>query len=222
MDSQCERCLRRLAKWVVQRYNGVMIAEPTNAAADDQARRAGLARLLPWFLLAVACLVFGGIVGIFILAGRRDPLITRPAFDQAQSRWKGAGIRDYDVEIVVTGTQPATYRVEVRDGHAISAARNGVPLTQPRTFATWSIDGMFGTIETDVRATEKAAGPPSSTATATSPTLILRGRFEVERGLPESYFRADWRLNQEVSWRISRFEPIAGGTSETTSSAVEE
>ena len=70
---------------------------------------------------------------------------------------------------------------------------------------TWLIDGMFGTMEADVRTVESDAKQELNSGTRAP--LLLRARFNPQLGLPESYFRADWQRNLETSWKITRFEP---------------
>ena len=162
---------------------------------------------LPWILLVVGCLTFGGITGLFLAVAQRPPILVLEEFDEARKRWDETRVPNYRIEIVVEGAQPATYTVEVRDGVAINANRNGNPLTQSRTFATWSVDGMFGTMESDVVNLETQT--KKSKDGGGSPTLMLRAEFDRHYGYPKRYFRADWQRNLETSWTVTRFEELS-------------
>lgn len=144
--------------------------------------------------------------------GRLPPL-TGKELDQARKLWRVAGPANYDVEIVVTGRQPAVYAVQVRDGQAITAMRNGKPLRQKRTFGTWSVPGMFSTIGADVDNQERVA---SGTADVQTPQVSLRGLFHPRLGYPLKYVRLErvrFGNNRTVTWEIRRFtqKPPTGG-----------
>jgi len=109
--------------------------------------------------------------------------------------------------VTVHGPQPATYRVEVRDGEAIAAWRNGEPLKSQRTFGTWSVPGMFSTISRDVEAIERAA------AEHRQRPLILRAAFHAEYGYPERYRRIDNGSRKggdsiAVTWEVVEFRVV--------------
>ena len=108
-------------------------------------------------------------------------------------------------EIQVRGNQPATYYVEVRGGDARLALRNGKPLTQRRTFSTWSVPGMFATMSRDVDALERRA---AGQADASTPDLNLRATFGPRYGYPARYRRLQYRSSVEVEWEVTRFEVV--------------
>lgn len=111
---------------------------------------------------------------------------------------------DYDIEVAVAGTQPATYEVRVRDGQAIEAFRNGKPLNQRRTFGTWSVPGMFSTMSRDVEAVERRERGEADPST---PRLTLRAEFDPKYGYPKRYQRIEWGSPVEVTWQVTHFEP---------------
>jgi hypothetical protein len=132
------------------------------------------------------------------------PSLSPPQFYAAHEYWKANKIPSYDIEVQVAGPQPATYRVEVRDGEAIAAWRNGQPLRSQRTFGTWSVPGMFSTISRDVEAIERAA------AEHRQRPLILRAAFNAEYGYPERYRRIDNGSRKggdsiAVTWEVVKF-----------------
>ena len=108
--------------------------------------------------------------------------------------------------MVVRGSQPATYAVQVRNGQAENATRNGRPLNQRRTFGTWSVPGMFSTMQRDVEAIERRARP---NADPNLPQLTLRAEFDSRYSYPARYRRIEWGSPTEVSWEVTRFELIS-------------
>ena len=130
------------------------------------------------------------------------PPLTRAEFDSAWLRWKQFEPENYDIEIRVDGRQPATYRVEVRGGEATVAMRNGNPLKQRRTFETWSVPGMFDTMESDIVNVERYEtgdrGPGAM-------QLTLRGVFNGEFGYPQHYRRIEWGADVDTTWEVTEF-----------------
>lgn len=181
--------------------------EPHATSSDAGRARKTLRRLS--LLLAAFLGTIVGVAGVLIVVAvvrsNRWPTITDEAFEQAQQRWRQHGPADYNLEVKVSGPQPATYRVEVRQGEVLSAARNGSPLTQRRTFDTWSVPGMFATMRRDVENVQRVA---SGNADPDTPRLTLFGQFDPEYGYPQSYHRIQWGTDMEVSWEVTEFTMI--------------
>lgn len=192
----------RVRNWRIRHM--IMNKDTPDPAFEQGMQRA--TRILPWFLLMVGGLIIGGIGGLFWAISQRPAVLTAADFEVAKKKWEERRLANYDIEIVVKGAQPATYTVEVRDGTAIKALRNGNPLTQQRTFATWSVDGMFGTMESDVASLEQQKTQQAKTGEL--PTLMLRAEFDPMYGFPKRFFRADWQRNLETSWTVTRFEAL--------------
>ena len=133
--------------------------------------------------------------------------MTPELFHAAKAKWKQAQPQDYNIEIQVRGNQPGTYYVEVRGGEAQLALRNGNPLTQRRTFSTWSVPGMFATMSRDVDTLERRAAGQADRST---PDLNLRATFDPRYGYPVRYRRIQYRSSSEVEWEVTRFEPQSG------------
>ncbi|MFN0019016.1 MAG: DUF6174 domain-containing protein [Pirellulaceae bacterium] len=157
-----------------------------------------------------AGLVLGLVVMLALAIWNRDPSsarLTPELFHAAKAKWKQAQPQDYNIEIQVRGNQPATYYVEVRGGEAQLALRNGNPLTQRRTFSTWSVPGMFATMSRDVDALERRAAGQANQST---PDLNLRATFDPRYGYPARYRRIQYRSSSEVEWEVTRFKPLPG------------
>jgi hypothetical protein len=178
--------------------------DPYSAEVPLEGRRA--AHSCSVWLLVAAGLFAVAIAGIMMIRrGSLEP-VTRSKFDAARQRWSEAELVNYNMEIVVSGRQPATYYVEVRDGETTTAHRNGQPLK--RTPSTWTVPGMFYTVSQDVQNLEKVA---AGKADATTPHLTLRAHFHERFGYPERYLRLE-RVKQgaspEVSWVVTKFESV--------------
>ncbi len=143
---------------------------------------------LRYLAAALGALVGLAAVMLFWVLSFRDPLppLSVSSFETAQKRWREQGPASYDIEVEVSGRQPAKYRVEVRDGEAVSATRNGQPLTQRRTWTTWSVPGMFGTMESDFQHMKQVA---EGVADEQTPRLALYGEFHPQYGYPQRYRR---------------------------------
>ena len=154
---------------------------------------------------AVAGIGFGIIPALYLLRqASRDPTptLTPHLFHAAHERWNAVAPPDYDIEVRVTGSQPAVYRVEVRDGEPQAAWRNGEPLTTRRTFGTWSVPGMFSTIGRDIEAVERHA---TGKAERFTPRLTLRAEFDPKYHFPKRYRRIQQWSTVEVAWEVVEF-----------------
>lgn len=179
--------------------------------------------------LRVLSVVLGACFGlvcvlVFWLLSLRNPLppLSAEDFHAAQQRWRENGPAHYDIEVQVSGRQPAVFLVKVRHGEPIAAYRNGQQLPQRRTWETWTVPGMFGTLESDFRhvaMVEKGTSGPST------PRLALSGEFHPHYGYPQVYRRLTLgegseesmahRIrdnaslitanSSEVAWRVTKF-----------------
>jgi hypothetical protein len=153
----------------------------------------------------------GGLIAVLLVVRQihydPTPSLSPKQFHAAHDHWKSHKISNYNIEIKVTGPQASVYRVEVRDGEAVAAWRNGQPLNQHRTFGTWSIPGMFSTISRDVEAIELAEKQGQQRP------LILRAEFQAESGYPEHYRRIDNGSRKgsdsiTVTWDVTEFRVV--------------
>jgi hypothetical protein len=191
-----------------------MTRRPTDAdekPADDAAEKArarSIANLRGFVLWTVVSLAIGlAVIVVVLRAANYDPTpaLTPELYRAAHERWKAKAPPDYDIEIRVRGSQPATYRVEVREGEAMNALRNGQPLTSRRTFGTWSVPGMFATISRDIEAIERHAAGKADRFT---PRLILRAEFDQTYSYPKHYRRIEQWSTVEVSWEVTEFRLV--------------
>ena len=167
--------------------------------------------LLRRMLVGVAAGIVLGLAAMIAVAmlsrGSVARRLTPELFQEAMAKWKQEQPQDYDIEIQVRGNQPATYYVEVRGGDARLALRNGQPLTQRRTFSTWSVPGMFATVARDVDALERRAAGQTDKSV---PDLNLRATFDPRYGYPARYRRLQYQSSVEVEWEVTRFKVVTG------------
>lgn len=163
---------------------------------------------LPIALTALAFLLLGLLGTVFVLLARRMPPLTEEAFSAAQARWERSRPTDYEIEIEVTGRQPAIYRVSVEGGRPTAAFRNDVVLPQMRVWTTWTVEGMFSTIRSDLDAIARSKQGRSQSA-----SLMVCAEFDERYGYPKRYLRIELGQVNDTSWIVRRFE--------TPSAAVE-
>lgn len=179
--------------------------EETSTAAEQNLSPAPAKAAIAW-QMRLAPPIFSLIAGVSIgficwALWQRDttPALDDAALAKARQHWKAANIQNYSVTIRVEGNQPATYRVWVENGNAVKAERNGNALRQVRTFETWSVPGMFGTIERDLTENSRPGN---------ANRLVLRARFDSQTGLPRRYRRLAYSGGGDVDWEVTQFDLV--------------
>ncbi len=157
-------------------------------------------RVLAVISISLLVLASISITWMIVIRQQRIPELTRENFDAARVKWDATNIDDYAIETIVVGMQPATYRAEVRNGEILAAQRNGYALKDQRTLGTWSVPGMFRTIEHDLLNFERDEAEGKSTR-----ELHLRAEFDPELGIPRRYLRVEWSSGAQVSWDVAEF-----------------
>lgn len=140
--------------------------------------------------------------------GQLPPLAIED-FEQARQLWQANAPLDYDVTIEVAGRQSAVYHVEVRAGEVVVSTRNSMPLKQRRTQGTWSVPGMFNTMQSDV---DNAEQHRLGTAAEGVPQVYLLALFDPQYGYPQRYHRTElrkWANNSVVSWEVTQFDVVS-------------
>ncbi len=83
--------------------------------------------------------------------------------------------------------------------------RDGVEPKQKRTWYYWSVPGQLDTIEQEL---EMAQDPANSYGTPSASGTVLWAEFDPKYGYPRKFDRIVLGADQEVHWRVTRFEPI--------------
>jgi len=166
-------------------------------------------------LLGVASAI-AGLLAIVILQHKQTlPKLTPDRFFEAKVCWEENAPPSYNIQIAVTGRQAAVYYAEIRDGEVFAATRDGDMLSRRRTVDTWTVPGMFATIQSDVVNLEKHL---AGTADRNTPQVLLRGYFDEQTGVPLRYHRTElnkWGPNAEVMWEVTQFEIVPNTASES-------
>ena len=144
----------------------------------------------------------------FSTAGPRLPEIDQSQLDGARQKWQQNGPASYDITIAVSGTRAAVYHVEVRNRQAVRATRDGDALKDPRTLGTWSVPGMFDTMQSDV----DHINEPIQISARESHRVSPQAEFDARYAYPRRYRRIEWGSSIEVGWEVTEFVPLAGGS----------
>jgi len=178
-------------------------AKNDSAAEPSQSLRRVRAIALG-FVCALLTVVVYVVVYAFVTAGPRLPEVDQQRLDEARQTWQEHGPDRYNIEVTVTGPRAAVYRVEVRDGEAVSATRDGSPLKDRRTMGTWSVPGMFDTIQSDVDHAEE----PIQVSPRESHYVSPRAQFHPQYAYPQQYRRIEWGSDLEAGWEVTAFEIV--------------
>ncbi len=172
-------------------------AADTGEAADRRLSRRTTVFVLASLAFALACVVLA--LQFFVV--ERIPELTAAELADAKKRWQDRGPTDYDIDIELRGAQPGIVHTEVRHRVVTATTRDGrVP---PQwTWDTWSIPGMFETLDKDM---EIGEDPQKEISAAPGTKWRLRAEFDSEVGYPRRYHRLVTG-GPEVYWRVTRFD----------------
>ncbi len=170
--------------------------------------------------------MFGTAFGVLVgLAGVvwwwYDPLpkITEQRLQQAERKWLSKDQEDYTCQINLTGSQTATYFVQVKDGQPV-AVTNEVGRELPRrTWDAWTIPGLFENMARELESCLEAESPLGTTGEA---SVLLRAAFDPEWGFPVRYRRAVLGSDITIAWKISDFQPASGTETLVTKSQADQ
>lgn len=171
-------------------------ASPTGQRLRPRAIALGL------LLGAVAGLI--AVVFFLVFASRHgQPILTRAEFTKAVEHWDKKGPRNYNLDLVLAGSQSGDIHVEVRDGQVARMTRDGIEPSQKRTWDYWSVPGQLDIIGEDLEAAEQET---KGTPTKNRPKLVLRAKFDPNLGYPVTYHRVELGNPADTRWEITRFE----------------
>ena len=96
-----------------------------------------------------------------IYFGDSTPELTHKRSQEAESRWQASQVLDYNLQVVLQKAKPELFEIQVRGGRPRQATLNGTPLTETRAMETWTVPGMFTTIQEDLAISMPLSnGPP--------------------------------------------------------------
>lgn len=139
--------------------------------------------------------IVGLLGGVMAIRARRLPSMDPQRFEAAKALWNEQDLTDYEITIKVSGRQPGEYAVSVQHGIATAATLDGRDLKRPRTFGTWSVDGMLETLQRDLDMHEANGN------------LILGAEFHETLGIPMRYERIEMQtgVHDVLQWEVTRF-----------------
>ena len=156
--------------------------------------------------ITIACMALGAVMGLIVFAltavRRPPPAMTRSDFEAAIERWQQGGPHDYSMTVQLSGRQSGTMDVVVRNGQPISVQRNEV-LTPERTWAYWTVDGLFEIIREDLEGLDQ---PERAFGVSDVTQLVQQAEFDADLGYPRRYRRAVQTTGDSIEWEIVRFE----------------
>ena len=169
----------------------------------DRARR--MLVLVAAALLGGLCSSLGVLAFVMLSRQERLPQLTRQQLSEAMQRWEQISPPSYDIEIKLKTRGDEVHRIKMRDRQVVAYWRNEIAMRRKRTFDTWTVDGMFSTIERDLEHVEAIA---EGTADALTPRLMLWATFDSQFGYPSRYRRVQWGADGEVTWQVVTFTVI--------------
>ena len=158
-------------------------------------------RSVLFVLGALAFAIFSLVLSLEFFVVERIPALTEAALTEAKKRWLQNGPLSYDMDIDLRGAQPGNIVVNVRKRVVMAETRDG-KVPKEHTWETWSVPGLFNTIETDM---EIAENPEQAIQAAPGTKWTLRCEFDPKLGIPLRYHRMVTG-GPEVYWRVTRFQ----------------
>ena len=152
----------------------------------------------------VLALSGGLLLGLLLFRSSAPPQLTAGELAAARSQWEEKGPSSYTFELQMGGALDDRRRIEVRDGVVAEMTSDGHP-TAESSWEHWSIDAMFGFLETELR---NASDPEKTLGVADASQVVLRAEFDPELGYPSYFFRHLLGRQQSTEWEVVRFEPL--------------
>mgnify|MGYP007059460768 FL=1 len=154
-----------------------------------------------WIGLPVGVVVAA--VALVLLLRKGGETLTTEVLAAARERWAAEGPKDYDLRIEITGAQEGSHRVEVRRGVVVNMTTGGAAVP-PRVWPSWSVEGLFRFLETELENAERPARPHG----VDSPDqVLLRAEFDGDLGYPRRFVRHVQGTTKSIEWEITAFEP---------------
>lgn len=133
------------------------------------------------------------------------PLLTAESLAAAESRWREAGPKSYQLSVEIRGRQPGVVEMTVRDGEVTEMTRDGRAPEQRRTWSAWTVPSQFDMLHLELvheQNSEQGFGaPPGSQA-------IVKAEFDPRFGYPRRVRRQVLGANLDMEWRVTRFAPL--------------
>lgn len=178
-------------------------SDDRDALPTELARRPRLGPLMVGMVGGLLITVVA-LTAVLLATRSRTPSLTEEALQNAIARWDARELRDYDLDVELGGNRPGAIHVEVRDGQVTRMTRDGVEPRQKRTWAVWSVPGMFDTLAQEL---DNARRPADAFQSQSASQMVLWAEFDPEWGYPRKYDRVVLGADFEVHWTVTRFLP---------------
>jgi Family of unknown function (DUF6174) len=155
-------------------------------------------------LAILGLILVAGIVLLQVFVADRIPELTEAQLEAAEQLWKQHGPSNYDLDLELRGAQPGNVHIEVRNHVVAATTRNG-RIPPAWTWDTWSVPGMFETLEQDLQTAED---PEREIQAAPGTHWWLRCEFDQRYGIPRRYHRQVSSNGPEVYWHVTRFKAL--------------
>ena len=140
-------------------------------------------------------LVIGGAALILIFRAPGETL-TQDNLVTARILWGKNDLKNYDLEIVVTGVQDNTHRVQVRDLEVVRMETGGVEVASKSARASWSVEGMINTLQRELENIGAVHGTSE---------VVLRVVYDERLGYPRQFLRHVAGQKNSIEWEVRSF-----------------
>lgn len=146
---------------------------------------------------------FIGVVAYLKITSREQPPeLTEERLQIALQRWGKYGPADYQMTVVVTNPEPATYTVTVRNGDVENLERSDGFSPRRHVWDSWSVAALLDIIRTECQEPESVfRGQPNA-------EIVQQVEFDPELGYPKRYRRILLGGNSHVDWEITEFKTL--------------
>lgn len=182
-------------------------AQPDKQASGPPAARRSRSGPLMMGVVCGSLLTVAALASLLLATRNRTPPLTDETLQAAIARWDGRGLQNYDLDIELSGSRPGTIHAEVRDNHVTLMTRDGVKPRQKRTWAVWSVPGMFDTLQQEL---DNARRPADAFQSKEASQMVMWAEFDREWGYPRQFDRVVLGADFEVHWTVTRFVPLDG------------
>ena len=181
--------------------------QPTDDTTDRTAprRRHSLRIFAIGAALGTLVALLVGVTTLIVMVRDTTPDLTDEALQAAIRRWKEDGPASYNLDLAVGGARSGTVHLEVRDGQVTAFTRDGQTPERRHTWDAWTVPSQFDTIH---REQDLAADPSGEMGVPKGTRLLLKAEFHPRWGYPLRYRRLVLGRGPDVSWDVTRFEPI--------------
>jgi hypothetical protein len=181
------------------------VSQPETSLMPNYKRRLDRRRLLQGVLAGIVLGIAGLLVYLFVFVRNPLPVLTESTVAAAERKWDEVGPASYNLDLELSGNRPGKVHVEVRDRRVTKMSRDGVVPSQRRTWDAWSVPGQFDTIYEEF---DLAADPSEKLGDPAATSMYIRGEFDPKFGYPVRYHRLALGTNNEIGWKVVRFEVV--------------